>query len=408
MDRVLDLLIKVKAEQDGSLSFRRSCAHGICGSDAMLINNRNRLACRIRIDQLGKKISVAPLPGLPVVKDLIVDMSGFFGKYRSVKPYLINDQPEPERERRQSQVERAKFDDTTKCILCAACTSSCPSFWARPEYVGPAAIVQAHRFIFDSRDEGAAGAAGDTGRRGRRVALPDDLQLRRCLPAWHQHHEGDPRGLLGDRGATRLSPKDSGWDSLWESLGAPGPEGPEPPSPDGGPAQAGARSGAVGPAHPDRQNRRRGPGQPRSGVVRRRADRGRWPRIAPAGRAADRVHLRVPGRSDEQRGRVHGRAPGSGPGRGTWGQAVELLLDSKLIVEQLHGRWRVKDAKLIPLHADAKARLSRFARWSATHVPRAQNKQADAMCNAAIDRALAGGPGWWLSGPSVARTRSRL
>jgi succinate dehydrogenase / fumarate reductase iron-sulfur subunit len=136
MDRVLDLLIKVKAEQDGSLSFRRSCAHGICGSDAMLINNRNRLACRIRIDQLGKKISVAPLPGLPVVKDLIVDMNGFFGKYRSVKPFLINDQPEPERERRQSQEDRARFDDTTKCILCAACTSSCPSFWARPEYVG--------------------------------------------------------------------------------------------------------------------------------------------------------------------------------------------------------------------------------------------------------------------------------
>ena len=156
MARVLDLLIKVKAEQDGSLSFRRSCGHGICGSDAMLINNRNRLACRIRVDQLGKKISVAPLPGLPVVKDMIVEMSGFFGKYRSVMPYLINDQPEPERERLQSPKDRARFDDTTKCILCAACTASCPSFWARPEYVGPAAIVQAHRFIFDSRDEGAA------------------------------------------------------------------------------------------------------------------------------------------------------------------------------------------------------------------------------------------------------------
>ncbi|MGD0120958.1 MAG: succinate dehydrogenase iron-sulfur subunit [Candidatus Limnocylindrales bacterium] len=155
MDRVLDLLIKVKAEQDGSLSFRRSCGHGICGSDAMMINGRNRLACRIRVDQLGKKISVAPLPGLPVVKDLIVEMSGFFGKYRSVKPYLINEQPEPERERRQSPADRAVYDDTTKCILCAACTSSCPSFWARPEYVGPAAIVQAHRFIFDSRDEGS-------------------------------------------------------------------------------------------------------------------------------------------------------------------------------------------------------------------------------------------------------------
>ena len=156
MDRVLDLMIKVKAEQDGSLSFRRSCGHGICGSDAMLINSRNRLACKTRVDQVGKKISVAPLPGLPVVRDLIVDMSGFFTKYRSVKPYLMNDDPEPERERLQSQKDRAKFDDTTKCILCAACTTACPSFWARPEYVGPAAIVQAHRFIFDSRDEGAA------------------------------------------------------------------------------------------------------------------------------------------------------------------------------------------------------------------------------------------------------------
>jgi succinate dehydrogenase / fumarate reductase iron-sulfur subunit len=155
MDRVLDLLLRVKAEQDGTLSFRRSCGHGICGSDAMMINNRNRLACRIRVDQLGRKISVAPLPGLSVEKDLIVDMTGFFQKYRSVKPFLVNDHPAPERERLQSPAQRAIYDDTTKCILCAACTTSCPSFWARPEYVGPAAIVQAHRFIFDSRDEGA-------------------------------------------------------------------------------------------------------------------------------------------------------------------------------------------------------------------------------------------------------------
>ncbi|HEX9043554.1 MAG TPA: succinate dehydrogenase iron-sulfur subunit [Candidatus Limnocylindrales bacterium] len=156
MDRVLDLLHKVKWEQDGTLTFRRSCAHGVCGSDAMLINGRNRLACRIRVDQLGRKgITVAPLPGLPVVKDLVVDMDGFFAKYRSVKPFLINESEPPARERLQTQSDRARFDDTTKCILCAACTSSCPSFWAQPGYVGPAAIVQAHRFIFDSRDEGA-------------------------------------------------------------------------------------------------------------------------------------------------------------------------------------------------------------------------------------------------------------
>ena len=155
MARVLDLLHTVKAEQDGSLTFRRSCGHAICGSDAMFINGRNRLACKIRVDQLGRKISVAPLPGLPIVKDLVVDMDDFFAKYRSVKPYLVNDTEPPARERRQSVAERARFDDTTRCILCAACTTSCPSFWSQPGYVGPAAIVQAHRFIFDSRDEGA-------------------------------------------------------------------------------------------------------------------------------------------------------------------------------------------------------------------------------------------------------------
>jgi succinate dehydrogenase / fumarate reductase iron-sulfur subunit len=157
IERVLDLLHKVKYEQDGTLTFRRSCAHGVCGSDAMLINGRNRLACRIRVDQLGKgRITVAPLPGLPVVKDLVVDMDGFFEKYKSAMPYFVADStPPPERERRQSPEDRARYDDTTKCILCAACTSSCPSFWAQPSYVGPAAIVNAHRFIFDSRDEAA-------------------------------------------------------------------------------------------------------------------------------------------------------------------------------------------------------------------------------------------------------------
>lgn len=156
MDRVLDLLMRVKAEQDGSLTFRKSCAHGVCGSDALLINGRNRLACKLRVEQIGRRITVAPLPGLPVVKDLVVDMEGFFGKYRSVLPFLVASEPTEPGERRQSQAERERYDDTTKCILCAACTSSCPSFWAKPEYVGPAAIVNAHRFIFDSRDEGAA------------------------------------------------------------------------------------------------------------------------------------------------------------------------------------------------------------------------------------------------------------
>jgi len=152
---LLDLLHTVKWHQDGSLTFRRSCAHGVCGSDAMLINGRNRLACKIRVDQLGKKISVAPLPGLKVIKDLVVDMDEFFAKYRSVMPFQVDDDVMPARERRQSQADRERYDDTTKCILCAACTSSCPSFWAQDTYVGPAAIVNAHRFIFDTRDAGS-------------------------------------------------------------------------------------------------------------------------------------------------------------------------------------------------------------------------------------------------------------
>jgi succinate dehydrogenase / fumarate reductase iron-sulfur subunit len=156
MDRVLDLLTRAKELFDGSITFRRSCAHGVCGSDALLINGRNRLACKVRVEQLGKRITVAPLPGLPVIKDIVVDMEAFFGKYRSVLPFLVAPEPTEPGERRQSPAERERYDDTTKCILCAACTSSCPSFWAEPEYVGPAAIVNAHRFIFDSRDEGAA------------------------------------------------------------------------------------------------------------------------------------------------------------------------------------------------------------------------------------------------------------
>jgi len=153
-DRILDLLHRVKWEIDGTLTFRRSCGHGVCGSDAMLINGRNRLACKASVDQLGRRISVSPLPALPVIKDLVVDMDGFFGIHRRIRPYFINDTPAPARERLQSPEERARIDDTTKCILCAACTSSCPSYWAaQPSYVGPAAIVNAHRFIFDSRDD---------------------------------------------------------------------------------------------------------------------------------------------------------------------------------------------------------------------------------------------------------------
>ena len=151
-DRVLDLLNQVKWYQDGTLTYRRSCAHGICGSDAMRINGVNRLACKILVKDLGERIIVEPLLGLRVIKDMIVDMEPFFEHYRSVLPFLVNDEAPPERERLQSPEQRQRFDDTTKCILCAACTTSCPSYWANDRYVGPAAIVQAHRFIFDSRD----------------------------------------------------------------------------------------------------------------------------------------------------------------------------------------------------------------------------------------------------------------
>lgn len=155
-DRVLDLLHQVKWYQDGTLSYRSSCEHGICGSDAMRINGVNRLACKSLVRQLGTDITVEPMLGLPVIKDMIVDMEPFFDHYRSVLPYLVNDEVPEQGERLQSQKARARYDDSTKCILCAACTTSCPSFWADDEYVGPAAIVQAHRFIFDDRDRAAA------------------------------------------------------------------------------------------------------------------------------------------------------------------------------------------------------------------------------------------------------------
>jgi succinate dehydrogenase / fumarate reductase iron-sulfur subunit len=155
-DRVLDALHEVKWHQDGTLSFRRSCAHGVCGSDAMVINGANRLACTLLIGDVGDRVTIEPIRGLPVIKDLVVDMEPFFAQYRSVLPYLINSTDPGYKERQQSPEDRERFDDTTKCILCAACTTSCPIYWGNSSYVGPAAIVNAHRFIFDSRDEAAA------------------------------------------------------------------------------------------------------------------------------------------------------------------------------------------------------------------------------------------------------------
>jgi len=155
-DRVLDLLNQIKWYQDGTLTYRRSCTQGICGSDAMRINGRNRLACKTLVKDVGHSIDVRPLFGLSVLRDLVVDQEPFFQKYADVLPWLIVDESQtPERERLQSPAERERFDDTTKCILCAACTTACPPFWANGKFIGPASIVNAHRFIFDSRDQGA-------------------------------------------------------------------------------------------------------------------------------------------------------------------------------------------------------------------------------------------------------------
>jgi succinate dehydrogenase / fumarate reductase, iron-sulfur subunit len=154
-DRVLDALNHIKWYQDGTLTYRRSCAHGVCGSDAMRINGHNRLACKLLIQDVGANITIEPLMAFKVIKDLVVDMESFFASYRAIKPFLINnDQAPVGRERLQSAEDRDRIDDTSKCIMCACCTTSCPIVWTNEDYVGPAAIVNAHRFIYDSRDQG--------------------------------------------------------------------------------------------------------------------------------------------------------------------------------------------------------------------------------------------------------------
>jgi succinate dehydrogenase / fumarate reductase iron-sulfur subunit len=154
---VLDVLHEIKWKYDGTLTFRRSCAHGICGSDGMKINGKNRLACSLLLKYVNTKkpIVIEPLPALPIVKDLVVDMTNFFRKYEVIKPYLINNTPPPERERLQSNEDAEKLFESAKCILCACCTTSCPSTWTNENYIGPAAILRAYRYISDTRDEGA-------------------------------------------------------------------------------------------------------------------------------------------------------------------------------------------------------------------------------------------------------------
>lgn len=153
---LLEVLNKLKA-QDETLGFRSSCGEGVCGSDGMNVNGRNRLSCITPVSELGNKIEIRPLPGMPVIRDLIVDLSQFFHQYKSVKPYLITHDVEPEIERLQSPEDRDKLDGLYECILCACCSTSCPSFWWNPDkFRGPAALLQAARFLEDSRDQATA------------------------------------------------------------------------------------------------------------------------------------------------------------------------------------------------------------------------------------------------------------
>ena len=150
---LLDALMRIKSGDDDSVSFRRSCREGVCGSDGMNINGKNGLACITNLLELKEPVVLKPLPGLPVIRDLIVDMTLFFKQYDSVKPYLINDTPPPERERLQTPEERDELNGLYECILCACCSTSCPSFWWNPDkFVGPAGLLQAYRFLADSRD----------------------------------------------------------------------------------------------------------------------------------------------------------------------------------------------------------------------------------------------------------------
>ncbi|MGE3651723.1 MAG: succinate dehydrogenase iron-sulfur subunit [Reyranellaceae bacterium] len=169
---VLDALIKIKNEIDPSLTFRRSCREGVCGSCAMNIDGTNTLACTKFIDEVKGDIKISPLPHMPVVKDLVPDLNVAYAQLASVEPWLKNDTPAPERERLQSPEERARLDGLWECILCFSCTTSCPSYWWNGErYLGPAVLLQAYRWIVDSRDE----ATGE-----RLDALEDPFRLYRC------------------------------------------------------------------------------------------------------------------------------------------------------------------------------------------------------------------------------------
>ena len=168
---LLDALVRIK-EHDDTFSFRRSCREGVCGSDAMNVNGKNRLACITKLTEIKEPVTIRPLPGLPVIRDLIVDMSQFFKQYHSIKPYVQNETQPPERERLQSPEDREELNGLYECILCACCSTSCPSFWWNPDkFVGPAGLLWAYRFMADTRDE----ATND-----RLDNLEDPYRLFRC------------------------------------------------------------------------------------------------------------------------------------------------------------------------------------------------------------------------------------
>ena len=171
---VLDVLELIKAEHDGSVTYRRSCREGVCGSDGLNMNGKNGLACITPLSDSvkGGKLVIRPLPGLPVIRDLVVDMSLFYAQYEKVQPYLQNPTPAPAIERLQGPEERAHLDGLYECILCACCSTSCPSFWWNPDrFVGPAGLLQAYRFLADSRD---------TATEERLSKLDDPFSVFRC------------------------------------------------------------------------------------------------------------------------------------------------------------------------------------------------------------------------------------
>ena len=403
---MLDLLHKVKYEQDGTLTFRRSCGHGICGSDAMLINGRNRLACKIRVDQLGKrKITVAPLPGLPVVKDLVVDMEGFFDQVpeRQAVPHQRRARPGARAApvaadrgplRRHDQVHPVRrLHDVLPVVLGRA-----------ESYVGPAAIVNAHRFIFDSRDEAAD---------ERLEILADEDGVWRCRTIFNCV-DACPRGINITQAILEVSRRS--WTARVADCAQPAeavlseslwPDEPESTGADEAACRRRGRrpTAADGDRRPSavhRPHRRRRPRQSRPGVARRGADRrrrrpdARHPDAAPV-----RLDLRVPRRPDQQRGRVHRASSArSTLARELGAREVELLLDSKLIVEQLArplaGQGRQAHPALGRGAADAR-RLRSLERHSRPAGPEQRRRRA-------VQRGDRPGPGRWSGlGRPVAR-----